>query len=229
MYIFVLLRTPLRVRVLLLLAFEVSKKPFMSILLKLSIYAPFGPLRYRFWCVKWYPIEGGWTIPRHRIHGYSLLRAVPKVMGRMERTRIRPLDPCVCLKWGVPMPKKVLIALPPAMLEQVDFIAKCEHRTRSDLIREALRRYLDNFKRTQGAQLSVSTMEVSEKPLTPSLSWSCENANDGRNFLVSPIIGNDEENVLQRLPWRADNRERLNQQKIRSTEKTGSGFEHLET
>lgn len=60
------------------------------------------------------------------------------------------------------MPKKVLIALPPAMLEQVDFIAQCEHRTRSDLIREALRRYLDNFRRQQGSHLSVSTMEVSE-------------------------------------------------------------------
>ena len=61
------------------------------------------------------------------------------------------------------MPKKVLIALPPAMLEQVDFIAQCEHRTRSDLIREALRRYLDNFRRTQGGNhLSVSTMEVGE-------------------------------------------------------------------
>lgn len=47
------------------------------------------------------------------------------------------------------MPKKVLIALPPAMLEQVDYIAQCEHRTRSDLIREALRRYLDNFRRQQ--------------------------------------------------------------------------------
>ncbi|HMO21671.1 MAG TPA: ribbon-helix-helix domain-containing protein [Candidatus Melainabacteria bacterium] len=68
------------------------------------------------------------------------------------------------------MPKKVLIALPPAMLEQVDYIAKCEHRTRSDLIREALRRYLDNFRRTQGAQLQVSTLEVSEKPvLTPTI------------------------------------------------------------
>lgn len=52
------------------------------------------------------------------------------------------------------MPKKVLIALPPAMLEQADYVARCEHRTRSDLIREALRRYLDNFKRAQSAQLS---------------------------------------------------------------------------
>lgn len=61
------------------------------------------------------------------------------------------------------MPKKVLIALPPAMLEQVDFIAQCEHRTRSDLIREALRRYLDNFRRQQGgSHLSVSTMEVTD-------------------------------------------------------------------
>ncbi len=60
------------------------------------------------------------------------------------------------------MPKKVLIALPPAMLEQVDFIAQCEHRTRSDLIREALRRYLDNFRRTQGHHLAVSTVESAE-------------------------------------------------------------------
>jgi metal-responsive CopG/Arc/MetJ family transcriptional regulator len=58
------------------------------------------------------------------------------------------------------MPKKVLIALPPAMLEQVDFIAQCEHRTRSDLIREALRRYLDNFRRTQGTHLAVSTLDA---------------------------------------------------------------------
>lgn len=60
------------------------------------------------------------------------------------------------------MPKKVLIALPPAMLEQADFVAHSEHRTRSDLIREALRRYLDNFKRTQGQHLAVSTVESVE-------------------------------------------------------------------
>jgi metal-responsive CopG/Arc/MetJ family transcriptional regulator len=66
------------------------------------------------------------------------------------------------------MPKKVLIALPPAMLEQADFVAQCEHRTRSDLIREALRRYLDNFRRTQGAHLSVSTVETME-PYSPSI------------------------------------------------------------
>lgn len=53
------------------------------------------------------------------------------------------------------MPKKVLIALPPAMLEQVDFIAKCEHRTRSDLIREALRRYLENFRRNQSVRVDL--------------------------------------------------------------------------
>lgn len=59
------------------------------------------------------------------------------------------------------MPKKVLIALPPAMLEQVDFVALNEHRTRSDLIREALRRYLDNFRRSQGGtHLSVVTTDL---------------------------------------------------------------------
>lgn len=47
------------------------------------------------------------------------------------------------------MPKKILIAMPPAMLEQVDHIAMVEHRTRSDLIREALRRYLQQFEKDQ--------------------------------------------------------------------------------
>lgn len=40
--------------------------------------------------------------------------------------------------------KKVLIALPIKMLEEVDALTKIEHRTRADLIREALRRYLAN-------------------------------------------------------------------------------------
>lgn len=47
------------------------------------------------------------------------------------------------------MPKKVLVALPPKMLEEIDFVAFDEHRSRSDLIREALRRYIDNYKRTR--------------------------------------------------------------------------------
>jgi metal-responsive CopG/Arc/MetJ family transcriptional regulator len=42
------------------------------------------------------------------------------------------------------MPKKILIALPPAMLEKVDAIAEYEGRTRSDLVRESLRRYIQN-------------------------------------------------------------------------------------
>lgn len=45
------------------------------------------------------------------------------------------------------MPKKVLIALPPGMLEQLDYIAQVEHRTRSDLIREAARRYMEEFRK----------------------------------------------------------------------------------
>ncbi len=44
---------------------------------------------------------------------------------------------------------RVLIALPPGLLEQADFVARAEHRTRSDLIREALRRYVENFRREQ--------------------------------------------------------------------------------
>jgi metal-responsive CopG/Arc/MetJ family transcriptional regulator len=53
------------------------------------------------------------------------------------------------------------------MLEQVDFIAQCEHRTRSDLIREALRRYLDNFRRNQQSHMTVSTLEVPQSVTSP--------------------------------------------------------------
>lgn len=56
------------------------------------------------------------------------------------------------------MPKKVLVALPAGLLEQVDFVAQVEHRSRSDLIREALRRYIENFKRSQSLKMSVSTV-----------------------------------------------------------------------
>jgi len=45
-------------------------------------------------------------------------------------------------------PKKVLVALPPGLLEQIDFVAQVEHRTRSDLIRESLRRYMESFKQS---------------------------------------------------------------------------------
>jgi metal-responsive CopG/Arc/MetJ family transcriptional regulator len=56
------------------------------------------------------------------------------------------------------MPKKVLVALPPGLLEQIDFVAQVEHRSRSDLIREALRRYIENFKKTQAPRMSVSSV-----------------------------------------------------------------------
>jgi metal-responsive CopG/Arc/MetJ family transcriptional regulator len=58
------------------------------------------------------------------------------------------------------MSKKVLVALPENLLKKVDFAAQSECRTRSDLIREALRRYLETFQRSQliGAT-AVSVLE----------------------------------------------------------------------
>jgi CopG family transcriptional regulator / antitoxin EndoAI len=47
------------------------------------------------------------------------------------------------------MAKKVLVALPPGLLEQADFVAQVEQRNRSDLIRESLRRYIQEFNRQQ--------------------------------------------------------------------------------
>lgn len=60
------------------------------------------------------------------------------------------------------MPKKVLVAFPPAMLEQIDYVATAEHRTRSDLIREGMRRYLDAAKR--GASLGAPVTMVIPPP-----------------------------------------------------------------
>lgn len=57
-------------------------------------------------------------------------------------------------------PKKILVALPPGLLAQVDFIAQTEHRTRSDLIREALRRYIDNFRRENANVSNVAREAV---------------------------------------------------------------------
>jgi predicted DNA-binding protein len=44
--------------------------------------------------------------------------------------------------FGTSASKKVLLAIPSAMLDQVDLISKHEHRTRSDLLREAVSRYI---------------------------------------------------------------------------------------
>ena len=41
---------------------------------------------------------------------------------------------------------KVMISLPEGFLSEVDKAAESEHRTRSDLIREALREYLSGVK-----------------------------------------------------------------------------------
>lgn len=52
---------------------------------------------------------------------------------------------------GNSMPKKVLIAIPREMLIECDQVAMVEHRTRSDLFREALRRYLQGARKGNAA------------------------------------------------------------------------------
>ena len=62
------------------------------------------------------------------------------------------------------MPKKVLIALPERMLAEVDYIAHSEHRTRSDLIRESLRRYCQNY--AVNPKTTVRPCETQTDPAT---------------------------------------------------------------
>ena len=57
-------------------------------------------------------------------------------------------------------PKKVLVALPSGLLEQIDYVAQAEHRTRSDLIREALRRYLHIFSRENPIKVVPTNLEL---------------------------------------------------------------------
>ena len=59
------------------------------------------------------------------------------------------------------MAKKVLVALPQGLLEQVDFVAQVEQRNRSDLIRESLRRYIQEFNRQQ--QMHMMKTELLDK------------------------------------------------------------------
>lgn len=44
-------------------------------------------------------------------------------------------------------PRTVKISLPPALARQVDRVARAEGRTRSELLREALRQYLARLER----------------------------------------------------------------------------------
>lgn len=45
--------------------------------------------------------------------------------------------------------KKVLITVPDTLLEQVDLIAGKEQRNRSEFVREAMRRYIEEKKKTE--------------------------------------------------------------------------------
>jgi metal-responsive CopG/Arc/MetJ family transcriptional regulator len=60
------------------------------------------------------------------------------------------------------MPNKVLVALQPQLLEQIDYIAKVESRTRSDLIREALRRYIGEFRKNTAITAAYTATQIVE-------------------------------------------------------------------
>lgn len=71
-------------------------------------------------------------------------------------------------KVAISYPKKVLVAVPPGLLEQVDGLAREEFRTRSDLIREALRRYVEGAR-----PRTVSVINGNVTPMTERGSAVC--------------------------------------------------------
>ncbi len=64
---------------------------------------------------------------------------------------------------------KVMISLPERFLSEVDKAAQAEHRTRSDLIREALREYLRGEKRSKKPIENPRVKEAFE--ILRSLTW----------------------------------------------------------
>jgi metal-responsive CopG/Arc/MetJ family transcriptional regulator len=65
------------------------------------------------------------------------------------------------------MPRKILIAIPSPMLERMDEIAQAEHRTRSDLVREAIRRYIENFTRNHPVRPPIAQSPPTDYTFDP--------------------------------------------------------------
>ena len=56
--------------------------------------------------------------------------------------------------------KKLLIAFSVEFVKQLDYVAAREHRSRSDLLREAARRYLDEFKRKMATSKDIELVDL---------------------------------------------------------------------
>ena len=62
------------------------------------------------------------------------------------------------------MANKILVSLPEKFLEEVDNVATAEHRSRSELIREALRAYLETRKNRKVGEQPASYSVKKSKP-----------------------------------------------------------------
>ncbi len=69
------------------------------------------------------------------------------------------------------MANKILVSLPEKFLEDVDRLAAEEHRSRSELIREALRAYLEVKKSKVGEQSASYTVKKSKPKAKPKKSF----------------------------------------------------------
>lgn len=54
---------------------------------------------------------------------------------------------------------RVMLSMPPEFLSRVDEVAAREHRSRSDLVREALRRYLESRYGLRGIGEELGALE----------------------------------------------------------------------
>lgn len=75
------------------------------------------------------------------------------------------------------MRKKILVGIPSNLLNMVDQTADAECRTRSDLVREALRRYIDEFHKQRLMLNDLQRLENSFASSDSSIVFTEESAN----------------------------------------------------
>lgn len=70
------------------------------------------------------------------------------------------------------MAAKIMISLPPSFLRQVDEVARAEHRSRSELIREAMRFYIEEKIRRRRPLDDPTVRAAYEHVLSSPDTWS---------------------------------------------------------
>lgn len=85
-------------------------------------------------------------------------------------------------------PKKVLIALPAPLLDALDIRARAECRTRSELVREACRKYLGGDQPVAFAELSEETRKIMDASLADAEATAKKTRDDAERKRIDKLV-----------------------------------------